>query len=64
MASLAGLSWERPSLGIISVNGSTANNFVLSAPWGELMPSILVDPPEREANTSRRYKLMYRTPQG
>ena len=57
-----GLAWNRSmNLGIVNVNGSRANNFVLAAEWGELMPVVVVDPPEREANATRRYKLMYRT---
>jgi hypothetical protein len=57
-----GHHWERPDLGIIEYNGTTANNFVFdSGGVGEIMPAIVVDPPERTGpNNSRKYKLMHR----
>ncbi len=49
-----GLSWEKPNLGIVEVDGSTPNNLIL--PGRNL--SVIVD--DRETDPARRYKRMYR----
>ena len=49
-----GLKWEKPDLGLVSFEGSTANNLVLRGPHGA---GIFKDP--RDPDPQRRYKMFY-----
>ncbi len=59
--SVDGVEWERPELGLVEYEGSTANNITLATtgdPWG-----VMRDP--QEQNLERRYKLgLYYQPPG
>lgn len=48
-----GLHWERPNLGIIEVNGSTANNLFKTGGFG---PGLVVDDGPNCPDPARRYK--------
>ena len=47
-----GIAWQKPDLGLVEYQGSTANNVVLRGPHGA---GVLKDP--REPDTARRYKM-------
>jgi hypothetical protein len=50
-----GISWHKPSLGIVSWNGSTSNNIVLDAGSNDYNRGVLLD--LHDSNASRRFKL-------
>jgi hypothetical protein len=50
-----GLVFTKPALGIVSWNGSTANNIVLDAGSQDYNRGVFLD--RHEANASRRFKL-------
>ena len=56
-----GISWEKPSLGLIDFVGSRANNIVMRrATHGIHAGGVLKDP--RAADPARRYKFIHRNP--
>ena len=53
-----GVEWEKPELGIVSCEGSSANNIVYPPPeddWGLDMWGVVLDPEEQDP--ARRFKL-------
>ena len=50
-----GLSWAKPSLGLVSFRGSTANNMVLVDPGIHSGAGVFLD--AHETNASRRFKM-------
>lgn len=54
-----GTSWTKPKLGLVSYQGSTANNIVISAPAGSACYGVVLDP--KDSDAGRRFKmLMYK----
>ncbi len=49
-----GLKWEKPELGLVEFEGSTANNLVLRGPHGA---GVFKDP--HDSDPQRRYKMFY-----
>ena len=49
-----GISWEKPVMNIVEVNGSTANNYIL--PDITVVPAIIQDPSDVP---ERRYKMIF-----
>ncbi len=55
-----GLIWEKPKLGLIDFEGSTANNIVMSTPThGIHAGGVMSD--DRDPDPTRRFKAMYRS---
>ena len=52
--SMDGIFWHKPDLGLIEVDGSTANNRVMEE---ACVPNVIHDP--RDPDTERRYKMLY-----
>ena len=57
-----GIRWEKPSLGKVEFEGSTDNNLILPAifheDWACHGAKVIKDPPDREQDPARRYKIM------
>lgn len=51
-----GVTWEKPELGLIDFEGSTANNLVMRECHGA---GVLID--ENEADPARRFKMLFKT---
>ena len=49
-----GLHWERPELGLLEINGSKKNNYIV--PVFDMVPSIIKDPSDIP---DRRYKMIF-----
>ena len=56
-----GISWKKPSLGLIEFEGSTDNNLVYAGPGAELAPFLDTNP---DATEDQRYKAVVRSPAG
>ncbi len=57
-----GIHWEKPSLGKVEFEGSTDNNLILPPhfheDWACHGAKVIKDPPEREPDPAKRYKIM------
>ncbi|MAE64102.1 MAG: hypothetical protein CMJ18_07480, partial [Phycisphaeraceae bacterium] len=57
-----GIHWERPGLGKVAFNDSTDNNLfmppIFHDDWACHGARVLKDPPDRESDPARRYKMM------
>ena len=56
-----GISWNKPSLGLIKFEGSTGNNIVYSGPGSEMAIFLDSNP---NATENQRYKAVVRSPRG
>lgn len=52
-----GLSWDKPSLGIIEYEGSKDNNLVMQGDWWATIGTVLKQ--HEETDPSKRYKMIY-----
>ena len=56
-----GISWNKPSLGLIEYEGSTANNIVYAGPGSEMAVFLDANP---KASEDQKYKAVVRSPSG
>ena len=55
-----GYSWDKPSLGLVRFEGSTANNILAEENWPNIKGGIFVDP--NESDPAKRYKALAQVP--